>query len=96
LQHFSCISEITNVAETENRDDLLTRKHRVDVVFVLHVLCDDLRASLTKAESEQATNFNQCLLKHLRLKHFPLPGLTKTFSFLFKRQLLVLFFSGGF
>ena len=54
LEDLSCIGKSTDIAEAKDGDDLLSGEHRVHIVTLAHILTDNLRPSLTKADGKQA------------------------------------------
>mmetsp|Transcript_104281 Transcript_104281/g.181196 ORF Transcript_104281/g.181196 Transcript_104281/m.181196 type:complete len:222 (+) Transcript_104281:878-1543(+) len=71
LQHLSRVRKMPDVAETDDCIHLLPRDHGIDASACaathVDVVSDDFRTSLTKAQSQQATEFDDCLLEDHRL-----------------------------
>lgn len=68
LKHLRCVSELSDVAETKYSDAFVAGQQRVYIVSLLHVLTDDLRASLSEAYREQASDLGQRGLQHFCLQ----------------------------
>ena len=58
LQHLSGVSEISDVAESEDGHDLLSRNHGVDLSSLPHILCNDLRACLTEPDCQKSSDLD--------------------------------------
>jgi hypothetical protein len=69
LENFGGVGEISDVAETEDRYDLLPWYDGVHTTRALHVLSDNLGASLAEAQGEKRPNVDDRLLQHISLKH---------------------------
>ena len=64
LELLSGISEISDITEAKDTDDLLTSEHWVDILSTTHVFSDDTGSRFTEAKCQESTNFNQSLLEH--------------------------------
>ena len=71
LEDFGGISEVPDVAEAEDGDDLLSGQHGVDLSSAGHVLRDDFAARLSEAQREQGADLDDGLLQNDGL-HGPL------------------------
>ena len=56
LEHFGCVCEPADVAEAEDTHAFETRQERVYIVTFAHILTDNFRPGLTKADGEQASD----------------------------------------
>mmetsp|Transcript_6512 Transcript_6512/g.5799 ORF Transcript_6512/g.5799 Transcript_6512/m.5799 type:complete len:216 (-) Transcript_6512:284-931(-) len=72
LEDLSGVGEVSDVAEAEDRHDFLAREHRVHIATALHVLGNDLGASLSEAQSQQGADLDDGLLEQFGLHDLPL------------------------
>jgi hypothetical protein len=68
LQNFSGVCKVSDVAKAEHRKYSLPGHHGVDITARAHILSNNLRTGLSKANGEQMPNFHDCLFQHGRLK----------------------------
>lgn len=64
LKNFSCVCEVSYIAEPEDSVDSLSWEHRVEVAARLHVLSDNGRACFSEAEREQMRDLGDSLLQY--------------------------------
>ena len=65
LKNFCCISEISNIAKSENGHHFFTRYHRVDFASFAHISSNDFRSCFPKTDCQQSPNFNDQAFQYL-------------------------------
>lgn len=58
LKYLSSICEVSNITEPKDGNNLLSRKHRIDIIVSTHVLRNNLGASFSKPKCEQSANLD--------------------------------------